>query len=50
MNTRQEIEQAYMDYQKTRFGDWPWEGDAPVHGREEPRFARFPDTHIEKPE
>lgn len=49
MNTREEIEQAFMDYQRTRFGGWPWPSDEPVHGREVARFAKYPDGHIENP-
>jgi quercetin 2,3-dioxygenase len=49
MNTRQEIEKAFMDYQRTRFGGWPWPSEEPVHAREESRFAKYPDGHIERP-
>ncbi len=48
MNTRQEIQQAFLDYQRTRFGGWPWPDEAPVHPREEGRFARHADGTIEK--
>lgn len=48
MNTRQEIQQAFADYQRTRFGGWPWPSEAPVHGRDEGRFARHADGRIER--
>ncbi len=50
MNTREEIQQAYQDYQRTQFGGWPWPSDAPVHPREAGRFARHADGHEERPE
>jgi redox-sensitive bicupin YhaK (pirin superfamily) len=49
MNTRAEIEQAFRDYERTRFGGWPWPSDDPVHAREAGRFARHPDGRVEKP-
>ena len=48
MNTRQEIQQAFLDYQRTRFGGWPWPSDDPVHLRAEGRFARHADGRIER--
>jgi hypothetical protein len=47
MTTRSEIQQAFADYQRTRFGGWPWSSDAPVHPRTEGRFARHADGRIE---
>ena len=39
MNTRQEIMQAFHDYQRTKFGGWPWDEDAVVFERAKGRFA-----------
>ena len=48
MNTREEIEQTFRDYQKTQFGGWPWGDSAPVHGRAPGRFARQPNGREER--
>ncbi|MEO8259472.1 MAG: pirin family protein [Acidobacteriota bacterium] len=48
MNTRAELEQAFADFRRTRFGGWPWPVDAPVHEREAGRFARHADGRIER--
>ncbi len=48
MNTREEIQRTFLDYQRTRFGGWPWDANDPVHAREEGRFARHPDGRIER--
>jgi redox-sensitive bicupin YhaK (pirin superfamily) len=49
MNNRQQLAEAFADYQRTQFGGWPWPSDAPNHGREQGRFARHADGRTEKP-
>jgi redox-sensitive bicupin YhaK (pirin superfamily) len=48
MNTAAEIQQAMLDYQRTRFGGWPWPNEAPVHPRERGRFAKHADGRVEE--
>ena len=48
MNTEQEIRQAFDDYNRTQFGGWPWDDDAPNHGPVQGRFAKHADGRIEE--
>ena len=43
MNSRQEIQQAFADYQRSRFGGWPWSRYDQVHDRSKGRFAKYVD-------
>jgi len=47
MNTKEEINQAFEDYHKTKFGGWPWPKYDQVHAREKGRFAKHADGRIE---
>ncbi|MFM1915365.1 MAG: hypothetical protein RLZZ531_1034 [Bacteroidota bacterium] len=49
MNTKEEIYQAFEDYQKTQFGGWPWSRYDQVHDASEGRFAKHADGRVEKP-
>jgi redox-sensitive bicupin YhaK (pirin superfamily) len=49
-NTQGEIRQAMLDYQRTGFGGWPWDADAPVHPRDKGRFAIHADGREETPD
>jgi quercetin 2,3-dioxygenase len=49
MNSRDEIRQAYADFQRTRFGGWPWPSSDPVHGQDPGRFARRSNGKLERP-
>ena len=49
MNTQAELQTAFADYRRTRFGGWPWKRDDPVHAREEGRFARHATGRVERP-
>jgi quercetin 2,3-dioxygenase len=48
MNTAADIEDAFRDYRRTEFGGWPWQGGAPVHAREQGRFAIHADGRVER--
>jgi len=43
MNTKEEIQKAFDDYQKTHFGGWPWKRSDQVHDRNKGRFALHAD-------
>ena len=47
MNSRQEIQEAFADYQRTQFGGWPWPKYEQTHG-DKGRFAKYSDGTIEE--
>ena len=49
MNTRQEVQQAFRDYQVTKFGGWPWKRYDNVHDRSKGRFALHANGRLESP-
>ena len=49
MNTQQEIMQAFSDFQRTRFGGWPFDRSDPTNGDSTNRFAQYSDGRLEKP-
>lgn len=48
MNTEAEIQEAYHDFQKTRFGGWPWPTYEHVHPKNKGRFAKHADGTLEE--
>ncbi len=50
MTTPEEIQQTFLDYQRTGFGGWPWRRDDPVHPKDAGRFARHADGREERRE
>ncbi|HWK53396.1 MAG TPA: pirin-like C-terminal cupin domain-containing protein, partial [Hyphomicrobiales bacterium] len=48
MNTREELMQAFADYQRDQFGGWPWPQLDQVHARRG-RFALYADGREERP-
>ena len=47
MNSPAELQRAFADYQRTRFGGWPWKRDDPIHARDAGRFAKHADGRVE---
>ncbi len=48
MNTREEIQRTFADYQRTKFGGWPWKSEDPNHGRSQGCFAKHADGRVER--
>lgn len=49
MNDQAGLQAAFADYRRTGYGGWRWPEAGPVHGRDEGRFAAYPDGRIERP-
>lgn len=48
MNSEQEIQEAYDDFQRTQWGGWPWPKAEHVHAKEKGRFALHGDGTLEE--
>jgi len=48
MNSKEEIQQAFEDYHKTKFGGWPWPKYDQVHEKSKGRFALHADGTLEE--
>jgi len=49
MNTREEIQQTFRDYQQSQFGGWPWSKPDHTHPLDSGRFALHVDGRKENP-
>lgn len=49
MNSREEIQETFNEFQKTQFGGWPWTNSEPVHSRDKKRFAKHANGNEEVP-
>ncbi len=47
MNSMDEVQTAYRDYQVNQFGGWPWNRPDPIHNKTGKRFAKYVDGRIE---
>ena len=47
MNHQYEIQETMQEYQKTKFGGWPWPKSDHIHAKESGRFAKYADGKIE---
>lgn len=47
MNSEQEIQEAFREYQQTQFGGWPWPNHEQAHERDKGRFALHADGREE---
>lgn len=48
MNSQREIQEAFMEYQQTEFGGWPWPTHSHTHEKNEGRFAIHADGREER--
>jgi redox-sensitive bicupin YhaK (pirin superfamily) len=42
-NSKEELQETMQEYQRTKFGGWPWASSDPVNDRSKGRFSKTPD-------
>lgn len=50
MNSKEEVLQAYYDFNTTQFGGWPYPTDEPVNNKYTGRYAQYADGRVETPD